>query len=75
MSPPDLPTLLTRRQAAERLSISERKLLDLTAPRGPVPVLRDGRWVRYDPRDLDAYVQRAKCRPAPTDAPASTPTA
>ncbi|NNJ26788.1 helix-turn-helix domain-containing protein [Alienimonas chondri] len=55
--------LLTRRQAAAWLSISERKLLDLTAPKGPVPVLRDGRWVRYDPADLAHYVESAKCRP------------
>ncbi|NNJ24093.1 helix-turn-helix domain-containing protein [Alienimonas chondri] len=66
MPPVMTPTaaLLTRRQAAGWLTISERKLLDLTAPKGPIPVLRDGRWVRYDPRDLDRYVQAAKCRQA-----------
>ena len=73
---PDPPSaLLTRRQAAAWLSVSERKLLDMTAPKGPVPVLRDGRWVRYDPRDLARYIEAAKCRPSlpAADSPRDTP--
>lgn len=50
--------LLTPRQAAERLSISERKLWGLTAPRGPVPCVRIGRSVRYRAADLDGYAEQ-----------------
>ena len=63
------PKLLTAREAAARLGMSERKLFSLSAPRGPVGVLRDGRWVRYDPRDLDEFISRARCRPDPPQDP------
>ena len=36
------------REAARLLSISERTLWGLTAPRGPIPAVRLGRSVRYD---------------------------
>jgi hypothetical protein len=35
-------------EAARLLSISERTLWGLTAPRGPIPSVRFGRFVRYD---------------------------
>jgi predicted enzyme related to lactoylglutathione lyase len=41
------------------LSICERSLWTLTAPRGPIPVVRLGRSIRYRVADLDAYLQRA----------------
>lgn len=49
--------LLTPPEAAERLSISERKLWDLTAPRGPIPSVRIGRSVRYYLADLTAWIE------------------
>ena len=57
-SPP--PTmLLTVRQAAEALQISERKLWSMTAS-GEIPRVRIGRSVRYDPTDLQAWIERQK---------------
>jgi excisionase family DNA binding protein len=50
------PLLLTSRQAAEALAISERKLWDLTK-RGDIPVVRIGRSVRYAPADLQAWIE------------------
>ncbi|MGE5607810.1 MAG: helix-turn-helix domain-containing protein [Bacillota bacterium] len=51
--------LLTPRDAAERLTISERTLWGL-AESGEVPCVRIGRSVRYDPADLRAYIDRRK---------------
>jgi excisionase family DNA binding protein len=48
--------LLTSRQAAEALAISERKLWDL-AKRGDIPVVRIGCSVRYAPADLQAWIE------------------
>jgi excisionase family DNA binding protein len=56
------PMLLTARQAARVLSISERTLFSLTKS-GMIAAVRFGRNVRYDPRDLDAWIQRAKNSP------------
>lgn len=53
------PLLLTARQAAKALSISERTLYTLTKT-GEIPAIKVGRLVRYDPRDLDAWIHRAK---------------
>jgi excisionase family DNA binding protein len=47
------------REAAEALKISERSLWDLTK-RGQIPVVRLGRSVRYDPRDLAAWIEQQK---------------
>ena len=55
----DFKLLLTPRDAAKALSISERTLWSLTQ-RGDVPVVRLGRSVRYDPRDLTAFIDRMK---------------
>lgn len=43
--------LLTPREAAETLSVCEKSLWSLTAPRGPLKCVRLGRSVRYS---LDA---------------------
>lgn len=51
--------LLTARQAAAALSISERTLWGLTH-RGDIPCVRIGRSVRYDPDDLKAWVDQQK---------------
>jgi excisionase family DNA binding protein len=56
----DLTTLLvTPAEAARALRISPRTLWGLT-DRGEVPCVRIGRAVRYDPRDLVAYVERRR---------------
>ena len=53
------PLLLTVRQAAKVLSISERTLWSLTAS-GEIPAVRFGRSVRYDRIDLRRWIERAK---------------
>lgn len=52
------PMLLTARQAAKVLSISERTLWGLTKA-GDIPAVRfGGRNVRYSPDDLKAWIRR-----------------
>ena len=53
------PRLLRAGEAAEALSISKRKLWELTSC-GEIPVVRIGRGVRYDIRDLRAAIDRWK---------------
>lgn len=50
-------TLHTPRQTAARLCISTRKLWAETAA-GRITAVRIGRSVRYDIRDIEAYIQR-----------------
>jgi hypothetical protein len=52
--------LLTVREAVAVLRISEKTLWSLSQPRGPIPVVRLGRTVRYDPADLREHIRRAK---------------
>ena len=54
------PMLLTVRQAAAALSISERTLWAFSSPRGAIPVVRIGRSVRYDRRDLQEWLEGQK---------------
>jgi excisionase family DNA binding protein len=51
--------LLTVKDAANYLAISERKLWSMTQT-GEIPAVRLGRAVRYDINDLDSFIQRAK---------------
>jgi len=51
--------LLTAKDAAKYLCISERKLWDMSKA-GEIPAVRLGRAVRYDRNDLDSFIQRAK---------------
>ena len=54
------PLLLTARQAAKLLNISERTLYARTAD-GSIAVVRIGnRGIRYDPADLRRWIERAK---------------
>ena len=53
------PMLLTARQAARILSISERTLWSLTKDR-QIPAVRIGRAVRYDPGDLRRWINLVK---------------
>ncbi len=52
------PTLLlTAREAAQALRISEKTLWSLTQPRGPIPVVRVGqRSVRYSVAALEQWI-------------------
>jgi hypothetical protein len=54
------PLLLTARDAARLLAVCEKTLYLLTQPRGPLPVVRIGRGVRYDMRDLERFVNQQK---------------
>ena len=52
-----LPAMLVdSRTAARALAVSARTLWGLTAPRGPIPVVRINRNVRYRPIDLERYI-------------------
>jgi hypothetical protein len=52
--------LLNAREAARILSVSERTLWSLSAPRGPIPVVRlpGGRGVRYSTLTLANWIAR-----------------
>lgn len=51
--------LLRTREVAQYLAISERKLWELTN-RGDIPCVRVGRAVRYDPADLQRWIEEKK---------------
>ena len=57
------PGLLRSDEAARLLAISPRKLWTL-ADDGEIPVVRIGRSVRYDPGDLQDFIERQKHRKA-----------
>jgi excisionase family DNA binding protein len=59
---PELPTLLTMKDAALVLNVSARTLWTLTNTR-QIPHLRLGRSVRFDPRDLSLWLDARKVRP------------
>ena len=52
--------LLSAREAARALSICEKSLWSATRPRGPIPVVRIGHRVLYDPADLRKWIDAAK---------------
>ena len=51
--------LLTSKESATYLAISERKLWSMSKA-GDIPAVRLGRCVRFDQIDLDRVIQRAK---------------
>lgn len=55
-----LVLLLTARQAAEALAVSERTLWGLTVPRGELPAVHIGRAVRYAVADIEAWIEAKK---------------
>jgi len=59
MQPDTTPKLLlSAREAARALSISERTLWGLSAPRGPIPIVRIGlKGVRYSLRALQQFAE------------------
>jgi excisionase family DNA binding protein len=56
--------LLTPREAARSLAVSERTLWGLTH-QGAIPCVRLGRAVRYDLVDLQAFIAEKKCNGRP----------
>jgi len=52
--------LVSAREAASLLCVSDRTLWTLTAPRGPIPSVRLGRSVRYSVEALRAWVRHAE---------------
>ncbi len=50
------PIALRPREAARLLSIGERTLWNLTAPRGPIPVAKVGAARLYRRLDLEAWL-------------------
>ena len=52
-------TLLKAGQAATRLAICRRKLWELTNSK-QLTCIRFGRIVRYDPADLDAFIDKQR---------------
>ena len=60
----DAPTklLISARQAAADLSICEKTLWSMTAPRGPIPVVKIGRRRLYDPNDLARFIEERKVK-------------
>jgi len=51
--------LMTSKQAAKYLCISERKLWDLQKSQR-IPVVRIDRSVRFDRKDLDSFIEQLK---------------
>ena len=58
------PLALSPRDAARALIMSEKGLWNLTQPRGPIPAAKIGRLVRYDIRDLLAFLDAMKAATA-----------
>ncbi len=56
------PMLLSTREAAKSLSVSPRTLWDLTAPRGPIPVVKIGTRTCYAIRDLEQAIEKMKSK-------------
>ena len=50
--------LLTAREAAAFLRLSERTVWEITGPRGDLPAVRIGRSVRYSKTDLTDFIKR-----------------
>lgn len=54
--------LLSKAEAAQVLSISEKKLWFLTFPRGPIMSVRLGGRVLYSPETLKAFIKEEERR-------------
>ncbi|MEX2171348.1 MAG: helix-turn-helix domain-containing protein [Pirellulales bacterium] len=48
--------LLTAREAAELLGVSEKTLWNHSYPRGTVPIVRFGKTLRYSPDALQRWI-------------------
>lgn len=52
--------LLSTKEAAKYLGVSVRTLWAITAPRGPLPVVKIGTRCLYDLADLARYIEARK---------------
>lgn len=59
--------LMTAREAAEFLGLSERTIWEISGPRGDLPAVRIGRSVRYSKTDLTDYIERHRVSSACRD--------
>lgn len=59
-STPAPKLLLTVRETCAAMSVCAKTLYTLTAPRGSLPAVRIGKAVRYDLRDIQAFIDGAK---------------
>lgn len=55
----ELDTPMNAKRTATRLGISERTLWALTN-RKEIPHFRIGKALRYDPRDIEAWIEKRK---------------
>jgi hypothetical protein len=56
--------LLSANEAAKYLGVSPRTLWAITAPRGPLPVVKIGSRCLYDPVDLQRFINAQKTKGA-----------
>jgi excisionase family DNA binding protein len=59
-----LPKLLTMDELAERLGVTHRHVRRLVAERR-VPLLRVGRFIRFDPGEISAWLDRFRVSASP----------
>lgn len=59
----ELPCLLRVDQVARLLGVSERTIFSITAPRGELVAMKIGGSLRYDPADIQLYLESRKIRP------------
>jgi excisionase family DNA binding protein len=53
--------LITTKQAADRLNLKEQTLRDWrTRLDNPLPFVKIGRAVKYEPAEIDAYIARSR---------------
>ena len=60
---PSTPILLTIKEAAAALRISEKTLYSISTPRGSLRAVRIHGRVLYSPSDLEAYIEEQKGTP------------
>lgn len=60
----DSSALLTLEEVIERTKLSRRKLLNDKAA-GALPYIQFGRSIRYDPVDIDTYINRRRVKARP----------
>lgn len=63
-TPTPTPPLLTTKEVASMLAICERKLFSMRSS-AELRCIRIGRSVRYDPREVAAFLERQRDRRTP----------
>ncbi len=62
------PRLLDLHQVAEQLNVKERHVRRLVAERR-IPFVKWGHLLRFDPEEIAAWLDAARCPPAPPPSP------